>query len=248
MTLRGVFVTGTDTGVGKTVVTATLVAALRRRGIDAVPVKPIQTGCEDGPGGLAAPDLEFALTRNGLDPERSEQDLMCPCRFRDPCSPHLAAGRENVRISIDRIVHASRRLAERHQAIVVEGAGGILVPITEEETMADLMAALGLPVVLVARPTLGTLNHTLLSLAELSRRTLCVGGLVFNRPEPGPRGYIEDDNRATLARLGGVPVLADLPFRAPAEPGGLSAEDVRVLGDSIHDIEAVARLVSGGRE
>lgn len=245
MTLRGVFVTGTDTGVGKTVVTTTLVTVLRRQGIDAVPAKPIQTGCEDGPGGLVAPDLDFALTRNGLAPDESEQDLMCPCRFRSPCSPHLAADRENDGISIDHVVSAMRRLAEQHQAIVVEGAGGILVPIAGDKTMADLMEALDLPVILVAGTCLGTLNHTLLSLAELSRRNLRVSGIVFNRAGPGPRGYIEEDNRETLARMGGVPVLADLPFRTAAAPGGLTTEDVEALADSVQDIDAVIRLVSG---
>jgi len=248
VTFRGVFVTGTDTGVGKTVVTATLVAVMRRMGIDAVPAKPIQTGCEERPEGLVAPDLEFTLTRNGLAPDEAEQALMCPYRFRSPCSPHLAADRENAHISIDQVVHASQRLAEQHQAVLVEGAGGILVPITGDKTMVDLMEALDLPIVLVTRPSLGTLNHTLLSLAELSRRNLRVGGLVFNQSEPGPRGYVEEDNRETLARMGAVPVLADLPFRASSGHGTLSPEDIQALADSVQNTDALARLLSGGEE
>ncbi len=208
----GFFITGTDTGVGKTFVTAGLLAALRRRGMDAVPMKPVQTGCIPRGGALCAPDLEACLTAAGLVPSTGERALMTPYTFRLACSPHLAAAQAGVRISLPRIGRAARALAAAHTCLIVEGAGGVLVPLNGRHTQLDLMRRLGYPVLLVARPGLGTINHTLLSLRALREAGLTVRGVVFNPTAPGRRGIIERDNVATVARLGRVTVLACLPF------------------------------------
>jgi len=224
----GIFVTGTDTGIGKTVVSAVLVSILRADGTDAVPMKPVQTGCEIRDGRMTAPDLEFAV--RPIDPALSpdEMDMMCPYRFEAPCSPHLAAAREERAVSVECILGCFHDLAERHDFVVVEGAGGVLVPLNEQEMMVDLMAGLHLPVLLVARPGLGTLNHTLLSLRELSRAGLDVLGVVFNETSAAGPGYIESDNAATIERLGGVPVLGRLP----------RVEDVHRFPDAIAELAA----------
>ena len=208
--LRGLFVTGTDTGVGKTWVAAGLLAALRRRGIDAVPMKPVQTGCTGRGADLRAPDLELSLAAAGLVPAPGERALMAPYLFRPACSPHLAAERAGVRIDLTRIARAARALAAAHEFVCVEGAGGVLVPLDGKLTMVDLMRRLGLPVLLVARAGLGTINHTLLSLRALRENGLSVAGVVFNQAGPGPWGMIEADNVKTVARLGQVPVAACL--------------------------------------
>jgi dethiobiotin synthetase len=216
---QGLFVTGTDTGVGKTVVTAALLAMLRYEGLDAVPMKPVQTGCRRGAGGrLEPPDLDAALRRAGL-PRGSEAErrYMCPYRFASPCSPHLAAQREGATISLARIARCFRALHRRHGFVVVEGAGGVLAPIGARRTMADVMERLRLPVVLVARPGLGTINHTLLSLRELRRRGILVLGVIFNCSRPSRRGYIERDNEETICRLGHVRILGRVPCLGPRE-------------------------------
>ena len=210
----GLFVTGTDTGVGKTWVAAGLLAALRRRGIDAVPMKPVQTGCAGRGAALRAPDLESSLAAAGLVPAPGERALMAPYLFRPACSPHLAAERAGVRIDLARIARAARALAAARDFVCVEGAGGVLVPLDGKLTMVDVMRQLGLPVLLVARAGLGTINHTLLSLRVLRESGLNVAGVVFNQTEQGPWGLIEDDNVETVARLGRVSMAVCLRHQA----------------------------------
>lgn len=218
MTRKGLFVTGTDTGVGKTVVTAALVRVLRAAGIDAVPMKPVQTGC------AGSDDVGFALAASGVELSGEESGLVCPYRFEAPCSPHLAALQESRPVSVGLIAESLDLLLEGREMVVVEGAGGVLVPLGGGALMVDLMGALGLPVVLVARRGLGTINHTLLSLRELRRAGLEVRGVVFNETAPRENGCIERDNLETVARLGDVAVLGSLPFvpglRGDDGPGG----------------------------
>ena len=208
MPCLGVFVTGTDTGVGKTRVAAALLANWREAGVDAVPMKPVQTGCWRRGKALVAPDLESCLAEAGLNPGIDERQDMAPYCFLPACSPHLAAAEAGETISISTIMAAFRRVCRRHEAVVVEGAGGIAVPLTLRRTMLDLMKALGLPVVLTARSSVGTLNPTLLSLAALRDAGVPVLGVVMNQSEPGRWGKVEEDNRRTIERMGKTPVLA----------------------------------------
>lgn len=227
----GIFVTGTDTGVGKTVVTAALTSLFRADGIDAVPMKPVQTGCIPAPLGQEAIDLEFCLNIANLEPSLAERKLMAPYCFQPACSPHLAAAQACETISISRIADDFSVLKANHDLVIVEGAGGVLVPINSKETMLDVMVRLSLPVILVARPWLGTINHTLLSLHELARAGVPVLGVIFNDSRPCTRneatvqgaGKIEAggetggdeivrDNRLTIERFGDAPVLGHLPF------------------------------------
>jgi adenosylmethionine-8-amino-7-oxononanoate aminotransferase len=210
--MAGFFITGTDTGVGKTLATAAVLAVLRVADADAVPMKPVQTGAEPGPDGrLHSPDLDFCLEAAGLEPDAATYALMNPYAFEPACSPHLAAEQAGVRIESDRILAAYQTLAARHDLVLVEGAGGVLVPLDRERTMLDLMAALGLPVLLVARSGLGTLNHTLLSLAAFRDAGLDVAGVIVNDAVPAAWGVIEQDNIGTLGRLGRVRVLGRIP-------------------------------------
>lgn len=204
--------TGTDTGVGKTRVAAALLAAWREAGVDAVPMKPVQTGCWRKGKTLVAPDLAACLAEVGLKPGDDERQDMAPYCFQPACSPHLAAAEAGETISISTIQAAFRRVCRRHEAVVVEGAGGIAVPLTLRRTMLDLMQALRLPVVLTARPGLGTLNATLLSLGALREAAVPVLGVVINQSEPGRWGRIEEDNRRTIERMGKTPVLACIRY------------------------------------
>ncbi len=211
---KGLFVTGTDTDVGKTAVATALLLSLRQRGLDAVPMKPIQTGCLKHGDDLIAPDLDQCLRALRLTPAVEEAEWMCPYRYLPACSPHLAARLARRPIQLRRITAAFRRLAARHDFVVAEGAGGVLVPLDERRTMLDLMRALALPVLVVARPNLGTLNHTLLTLAALRAAGLKIAGVVVVSTKRGRRGRIERDNLASIARLGRVQVLGRLPYIA----------------------------------
>lgn len=218
---RGIFITGTDTGVGKTLVTAGIVRWLRNQGIDAVPMKPVQTGGErrsEARGDrLVAPDLEFHLAACDLRPSRDELQLMSPYVYQPACSPHLA-GRMAQRYTEPSVVKdCADKLLRDHEAVVVEGAGGVMVPLNESATMLDLMKMLAYPVVLVSRFGLGTINHTLLSIHALRTARIDLIGVVFNQVEQPSTGsrFIEEDNPEAIARFGNVPVVGKIMHLDP---------------------------------
>ena len=194
---RGLFVTGTDTGVGKTVVAASVLHRYRAGRLLRY-WKPIQTGVESDDDTADVARLaecdERELFRHGV-------------RLPRPVSPHLAARLSGCTIDADELLEAYRR--ESHDARwIVEGAGGVLVPITDRETMADLMVRLGLPVVVVARTALGTINHTLLTVEALRLRELEVAGVVMV-------GRQDADTCEAIERYGRVAILGQMPTFTP---------------------------------
>jgi dethiobiotin synthetase len=211
MALRGFFITGTGTGVGKTAVAAALLFLLNNKGIRSAPVKPVQTGVSPG----EKDDLDLCLKTAGLNPAPEELKLMCPYRFSLPGSPHLAAEEEGVVIDLSNIVRACQVLSSSYMALVVEGAGGILVPLTRRLTTLDLIRELDLPLIITARAGLGTINHTLLTLETASRADVKTTAVVLNHPEPVNKvpvlNKIETDNRKIIQELGWVPVWEALP-------------------------------------
>lgn len=207
--MSGVFVTGTDTGAGKTVVACTLAGALRAAGVDVGVLKPAETGVGDE-GPLDALALREAA---GCDDPLSD---VCPQRFAMPAAPTVAAAAEGRSVDASAILAAYARIRERHAFVVVEGAGGLLVPATAELDMAGLAAALGLPILIAARAALGTINHTLLTLEAAERRGLTVAGVVVSHTE----GVLSDADSRNLAALRaslGARLLAEIPPLAAGE-------------------------------
>jgi dethiobiotin synthetase len=202
--MRGLFVTATDTGVGKTEVACALVSGARAAGLDVGAMKPAQSGVTPAEPSDAE---RLRAAAGGGDPF----ELVCPYQFEAPLAPGVAARLAGVEISMERILEAARALASRHAALVVEGAGGLLVPLTERESYADLAVALGLPVLVVARAGLGTVNHAALTVEALRSRGLVVAGLVLNRTGPVDDPSVPT-NAAELEKLTGARVLATLPF------------------------------------
>lgn len=201
----GLFVTGTDTGVGKTVVSAALVALYRARG----PVcywKPVQTGVEQ--------DDDTSVVAH-LAAYAPEEVLREGVRLPRPISPHLAARRAGTTLTLASIVEPmSRRLSPPTPFWIIEGAGGAYVPINDEHMMVDLMVMLGLPVVVVARTAVGTINHTLLTLEALRRRALDVAAVVMSgAPDAGAR--------EAIAQFGAVPIV-ELPVMDPPGPEAIA--------------------------
>ncbi len=196
--MKRLFVTGTDTGVGKTIVSALLCAAL-----DGVYWKPIQTGSREGT------DRETVRRLAGLSAEDEIPEAYC---FPEPVSPHLAAEWNGIRIQLAVLQKPS---TPETRWLIAEGAGGVLVPLNDSEFMVDLMKFLGFPVVLVARTALGTINHTLLSLAALRERGIQVAGVVLNGEE-------DRNNRAAVERYGRIPILGWVPPLA-----GISRQELR---------------------
>jgi len=200
---HGVFVTGTDTGVGKTVVGCALARALRRAGRDVGVMKPVETGV--GPEG----PLDAIALRQAAEVAES-LDEVCPQRFALPAAPSVAAGAEGRAVDLDRVRRGFARIAARHDFVLVEGAGGALVPLTKEVAMLDLALDLGLPLLVAARARLGTINHTLLTLEVARTRGARVAGVVISHAD----GALSDADAANLAALRealGERLLGEIP-------------------------------------
>ena len=195
--MQGFFVTGTDTDVGKTVVSAWLVARL-----DAYYWKPVQAGNH--------PETDSAIVRRltGAPPDRILPEAYV---LSEPIAPHEAARRAGIAIDMERLVPPPC-----DRPLVVEGAGGLMVPLTDDAFVIDLARELELPLILVTRSTLGTINHTLLSLEAIRRRGLTLAGVVVNGPET-------PHNRAAIERYGQVAVIAEIPWLDQLTPSTLMA-------------------------
>jgi dethiobiotin synthetase len=195
--LRGVFVTGTDTGVGKTVLAAALAAALRADGVDVAAFKPAVTGADEPDDGRPA-DHDLLAAAAGRPAEE-----VTPHRFGPAVSPHLAAELAGTALDPAALVAAARAL--RAEVVVAEGVGGLLVPLTLGYTIRDLAVDLGWPVVIAARPGLGTINHSLLTVEAARAAGLDVRAVVLT-PWPSQPGVLQRSNADAIARLGGVEV------------------------------------------
>lgn len=206
--LRGVFVTGTDTGAGKSVVAAAICAALAARGRSVAAFKPVVTGLDEDPSDWP-PDHELLAGATGQAPAE-----VAPYTFGPPASPHWAAELDGTAIAPPRLVAAAHAAGARAEALVCEGVGGLLVPLTTGYSVRDLAVDLGLPVVVAARTGLGTISHTLLTVEAARAAGLAVAGIVMT-PWPGEPEPIELSNRETVERLSGVAV-SGLPDTTPA--------------------------------
>ena len=201
------FITGTDTDAGKTALSALLLAGLRQRGYPTLPMKPAQTGCENN-----IPDLDYALAMSGIEADACLRKKMAPACYSPACSPHLAAEMEDRPLSLEELVAAYHTLHAETDSVLVEGAGGVLVPLNRQETMLDLMSALQLPILIAARPGLGTINHTLLTIQTLKAHQLEVRGFIFVHTTSDGGDFTETDNAKTIAAFSQVPWLGTIPY------------------------------------
>lgn len=201
---RAVFIAGTDTGVGKTVVTAALASLLSKNGLSTGVIKPFQTGTELE----ELTDAEFVYAFTGRD---YEIDEVSPCRLSAPLSPYFAARVEGVEIPLRGVIEHTKDYISRHDVTLIEGAGGLYVPVTETVMMADLALALEASMVVVTRPGLGTVNHTMLSLEYAQRKGLSVLGVVING-FPDPPDIASATNPVLFRDLFSFPILGVLPL------------------------------------
>ncbi len=205
--------TGTDTGVGKTVVAAGLVKGFRQMGKDVGVMKPIATGCyrsdrADGGYELRSEDVDFLVEAAGID---DGLELVAPFRFEPPLAPLTAARLAGEEISMEKILLAYRTLREKHELMVVEGIGGLMVPIRSDYFVVDMIGDLGLPAVVVARAGLGTLNHTILTVKFAQSQGIHIAGIVVNHAEREDRSQAAETNVPVLEECCGVPVLQVVP-------------------------------------
>jgi dethiobiotin synthetase len=233
---RGLFVTGTDTGVGKTIVTAALAIALRQRGLRVGVMKPAESGCPLEQGQLLPQDALFLKEMSGC---AAPLELINPYRLAPALTPALAAEHEGVVIDLDHIRDCYDQLAATHDIVLVEGAGGLLAPLTDRFSMRDLAVRLELPLLIVARNVLGVINHTALTIT-VARQTSIVLGVVLNNSAPIAQAA-EQSSAAALRRWGDAPLLGQFPYSA-----ALSRDCLELLGTKL-DVAAIMQVVPASK-
>lgn len=203
---KGIFITGTDTGVGKTVFSAALARLLKNRGINVGVMKPVTSGCEYRDDRLFSADADLLAFGAGIAVSLE----VAPYLLKEPIAPSAAAEIDRVRIEFSRILAAYHRLADQHDFIIVEGAGGLMVPLCGGLLVADLIKLLGLPLLVVARPDLGTINHTLLTTFCARQLEIDLRGVLINGYPETP-SLAESTAPHMIDSLSGVPLLGRLP-------------------------------------
>ena len=229
-----IFITGTGTGVGKTIVTAALARHFRSRGLNVGVMKPIETGVKDPT--MLGPDAALLRWAAQVD---ADDDLLSPYRFSLAASPHQAAAEARVQIDVKRIIDAFNTLRQGKDVMLVEGAGGLMVPIRGGYLMADLAGQLDLPLLIVTHPGLGTLNHTLLTTFSARAMDLALSGFIINRMPQNP-DKIESEAPHLLSAVASADLLGVLP-----EVNGTDEEKVTRLAEEIDRLPAYQWLLSG---
>lgn len=211
---RGIFITGTDTGVGKTFVTAGILNALKAMGVSTCPMKPVETGCAIKGGLLVPADALNLLEISGLN---EPLDAVNPYRFRHALSPAAAAEEVNAVISMRKIMSQYKKIENRYDLTIVEGAGGLMVPLYKKYLFIDLIKEMHIPLIIVARPGLGTINHTLLTLKAARDEGITVIGVILNHSNKTVKDASVGSNPLAIASIGKVDILGEIPFTAKPE-------------------------------
>jgi dethiobiotin synthetase len=225
---RSIFITATDTGIGKTFVTAGLARAFREAGVDVGVMKPVATGCRKvdngvvfGTPGLISDDAERIRNAAGSD---DELNLINPVRYEEPLAPLVAAQRARSPVDLSDIVSAYEKLRTRHQLLLIEGIGGLMVPIMEEYYVTDLIKTLECPAIIVTRPNLGTINHTLLTVRQAQHEGIDLLGIIINHHEEFERDVAIETNPGIIEQAAGTPVLGTVPY-SPSLQSAMPAFD-----------------------
>jgi dethiobiotin synthetase len=219
--------------VGKTVIAGGLALAFRKRGIDLGVMKPAVTGCRTQRGNRTAEDVDFLVKASG---SADDPRLVCPYMLRDPLAPEVAAEREGARIDIRTIKSAFRRLSRKHEALIIEGAGGLFVPVKRNYLMIDLIASMGIPIVIVARPGLGTINHTLLSCEAARAKHIGIAGIIINNYPQKP-STAERTNPDMIRRYARAPLLGVVPHLPAVSVAKCTLDGLLTATESSIDIK-----------
>jgi dethiobiotin synthetase len=212
--VRGWFITGTDTGVGKTRIACLLLEALAREGRRAIGMKPVASGCRETTAGLRNEDAERLLAVSGVAVDYAEVN---PYAFAPAIAPHLAAHESGAVIRNEKILESFQRLRQKAPWLVVEGIGGWMVPLGEHLTMADIARAMRLPAILIVGLRLGCLNHALLTASAIRREGVPLAGWIANQIDPAMTHV--DENIAALNERIQAPLLARFPYQSPGDHG-----------------------------
>jgi len=223
---KGFFVTGTDTGVGKTIITAALIKASNLLGFRACGMKPIETGCLRKGDKLIPSDGAFIKTIAHME---ETMNRVTPCCFEEPLAPLPASEIEGTTVDFEKIRKEYAALSHKYDVVVVEGIGGLLVPIRKDYFVLDLARDLGLPTIVVSRPGLGAINHTMLSVNYAIKEGLAVTGIIINYSRPPDGSPAENTNPDVIKKISPVPVIGIFPYLKDLEETTIERAVVKSL-------------------
>jgi len=240
---KGFFVTGTDTGVGKTVITAALIKAAQLLGFRACGMKPIETGCTQKKFKVKSSKLK--VIKKDLTPSdgtflkeisnaNESIDLIAPVRYENPLAPLPASEIENNPVDIEKIKKAYCELVRRYNVIIVEGIGGLLVPINKEYFVLDLARDFGLPLIVVSRPGLGAINHSMLTVNYALKEGLSIAGIIMNYTHTPEDDLAEKTNPEVIKQISPVPIIGTFPYLRDLESSTIEKAVIKNL-----DIELI---------
>lgn len=241
--MSGLFITATDTEVGKTVITGALTAAFKQRGYKAIAAKPVASGAlRNEARRLYSEDAEFLRKAAGLEPSQINQIIRY---ILEPAlTPAVAAKVSGVTIDIEAMLQLCRDLLKQYEPVFVEGVGGITSPLWENFLLVHFMQKLNLPAILVIRPNLGTINHTVLTVKYAEMMEVPLKGIIVNNWEPSQVGLLEESNLAYIRELTGLPILGKFPKLA--DPWALKREELAVIAEEHLQINQIADLIREG--
>jgi dethiobiotin synthetase len=235
---QGLFVTGTDTGVGKTLVAGGLAAALAARGLNVGVAKPVESGCERRDTGLYPADAAFLKRMAGSE---DSLELICPVRLEAPLAPSVAAEKEGVTIRLEELEEAVRAVASRHSVTICEGAGGLYVPIDGQGAcVIDFIRRVGFPVLVAGRLGLGTINHTTLTVKALQAVGAKVAGIVLSKTDSGP-DPAEEKNPGAVESLTGVSVVGVVPYMHECSTETVNRDELASIFSEALDLESLLK-------
>lgn len=243
--MAGLFITATDTEVGKTIISGAIAAALSERGMNVGVMKPAASGgVADGGGMLVAEDATFLMRAAGI--EEIERKLVNPLCLAPALTPAVAAVVSGVSVDVQTFITSYHRLAELHDPVVVEGVGGMIAPLWQDYLVADMLADLALPAIIVARPKLGTINHTVLTVEYARSRGLNIAGIIFNGWNQHEVGILEKSNEEYITRLTGLPILGKFPYISSISvPNGITT-GLGQLAEEYLQMDEIFRIIKRG--
>ncbi len=227
---KGFFVTGTDTGVGKTIITAALIKTAHLLGFKTCGMKPIETGCIREGDMLVPSDGMFIKTVAHMEESVKHVSPYC---FESPLAPLPASEIEGISVDLEKIQNAYMSLLKKYDVVIVEGIGGLLVPINKNFFVLDLARAFGLPVIVVSKPGLGTINHTMLTVNYAIKEGLVVAGIIINYSQPSEGMLAENTNPEIIRKISPVPIIGIFPYLTDLESNTLEKAAIRNLNFQI---------------
>lgn len=244
--MSGLFITATDTDIGKTVITGVIAAALKVRGQQVGVMKPLASGgILTAEGKLVAEDATFLMQAIGLG--ESEREAVNPLCLAPALTPAVAAKVSDVQVDMPAIIQAYHTLQKKYDPLLVEGVGGITAPLWEDYLLVDFMVELGLPVIIITRPNLGTINHTVLTVEYARGRGLQVAGIIFNGWNEEKVGILEQSNEEYISRLTGVPILGKFPFSPIISTSQIGTEALAILGEKYLHMDEISNIITRGK-